>query len=120
MNVVANLLTGLVAVLHVGFLALEMFLWNGPVGQRVFAMTPEFSAASAVLAANQGLYNGFLAGGLVWGLLEGRRDVKIFFLMCIVIVGVFGGLSAKMSILFTQAALALLALGAVLATRERA
>jgi putative membrane protein len=115
----ANLLIGLVALLHIGFMVLEMFLWNGPVGQRVFGMTPEFAAASAVLAANQGLYNGFLAAGLIWSLWEDERALKIFFLMCIVIAGVFGGLSAKMSILYTQAAPAAAALLAVLVSRER-
>jgi putative membrane protein len=115
----ANLLIGLVALLHVGFMVLEMFLWNGPVGQRVFGMTPEFAAQSAVLAANQGLYNGFLAAGLIWSVWEDERALKIFFLMCIVIAGVFGGLSAKMSILYVQAAPAAAALLAVLVSRER-
>jgi putative membrane protein len=115
----ANLLIGLVALLHIGFMVLEMFLWNGPVGQRVFGMTPEFAAASAVLAANQGLYNGILAAGLIWSVWEDERALKIFFLMCIVIAGVFGGLSAKISILYTQAAPAAAALLAVLVSRER-
>ena len=99
----ANLLTGLVALLHFGFLALEMFFWDHPVGQRIFAMTPEFASQSAMLAANQGLYNGFLGAGLVWGLVAGRRDVKLFFLACVVVAGIFGGLTAKPSIFFTQA-----------------
>lgn len=110
MKIIANVLVALVALLHAGFLILEMFLWNGPVGQRIFAMTPEFSAQSAVLAANQGLYNGFLAAGLLWGLLSARRDVKIFFLICVITAGVYGGLTAKASILLTQGAPALLAL----------
>ena len=99
----ANVLTGIVALAHFGFLALEMFFWNHPVGHRIFAMTPEFAAQSATLAMNQGLYNGFLAAGLVWGLAADRRDVKLFFLGCIVVAGIFGGLTAKTSILFTQA-----------------
>ena len=99
----ANLLTGLVAVEHVGFLVLEMFFWDHPVGQRIFEMTPDYAAQSATLAANQGLYNGFLAAGLVWGLAAGRRDVKLFFLACVVVAGIFGGLTAKPSIFFTQA-----------------
>jgi putative membrane protein len=99
----ANVLTGIVALAHFGFLALEMFFWNHPVGHRIFAMTPEFAARSATLAMNQGLYNGFLAAGLVWGLAADRRDVKLFFLGCIVVAGIFGGLTAKTSILFTQA-----------------
>ena len=68
MKIVANILVALVALLHVGFLVLEMFLWTTPFGLKTFNMTPEVAASSAVLAANQGLYNGFLAAGLVWGL----------------------------------------------------
>jgi putative membrane protein len=86
------------------------------VGRKIFSMTPEVSAASAVLARNQGLYNGFLVAGLLWGLVAGRRDVKIFFLGCVVVAGVFGGLTAKTSILFTQAVPGLLALICVLAS----
>ncbi len=95
MKLIANLLIGLVALSHLGFLVLEMFFWDHPVGRRIFAMTPEVSASSAVLAMNQGLYNGFLAAGLVWGLVSGRRDIKLFFLICVVIAGVFGGLTAQ-------------------------
>jgi putative membrane protein len=115
----ANVLTGFVALSHLGFLVLEMFFWDHPVGRRLFGMTPEVSASSATLAANQGLYNGFLAAGLVWGLLAGRRDVKLFFLCCIVIAGIFGAATAKTSILFTQALPAALALAAVLLVRKR-
>jgi putative membrane protein len=110
-------LTALVAVEHLAIMVLEMFFWDHPVGRSIFNMTPEVSAASATLAANQGLYNGFLAVGLIWGLVSGRRDVKIFFLTCIVIAGVFGGLTAKTTILFTQALPALIAVVAVLALR---
>lgn len=116
MRIIALLLVAIVALSHVGFLILEMFLWTDPIGQRVFGTTPEFAAASKVLAANQGLYNGFLAAGLLWGLVVGRRDVKIFFLCCVIVAGVYGGLTAKMSILYVQAAPALAALLAVLAT----
>lgn len=120
MKTVANVLTGLVAVIHFGIMVLEMFFWNHPVGQKIFNMSPEVSASSAVLAANQGLYNGFLAVGLIWGLFSGRRDVKLFFLACIVAAGIFGGLTAKTSILFTQALPALLALVCVaLASKSR-
>lgn len=118
MKFIATLLTAFVAVEHVGILVLEMFFWNHPVGQRIFNMTPEVSASSAVLAMNQGLYNGFLAAGLVWGLLSGRREIKLFFLACIVIAGIFGGLTAKTSILFTQGLPALLALICVWASRN--
>jgi putative membrane protein len=116
MTLLANLLVALVALAHAGFLVLEMFFWDHPVGRKIFSMTPEVSAASAVLARNQGLYNGFLVAGLLWGLVSGRRDVKIFFLGCVVLAGVFGGLTAKTSILFTQALPGLLALICVLAS----
>jgi putative membrane protein len=112
---IGNTLIVLVAALHLGFLVLEMVYWDHPVGRRVFGMTPEQSASSAVLAMNQGLYNGFLAAGLAWGLLAGRRDVKLFFLACIVIAGIFGGITAKPTIVLIQALPALLAMGCVLA-----
>ena len=116
MRMISLLLVFLVALIHTAFLVLEMFYWNHPVGQEIFKMTPEVSASSAILAANQGLYNGFLVAGLLWGLISGRRDVKVFFLACVIVAGVYGGLSAKMSILYVQAAPALAALLAVLAT----
>ncbi len=115
---ISNALVLLVALLHATFLALEMFFWNGPIGQAVFATTPEFAARSAALAANQGLYNGFLAAGLLWGVAANRRDVKIFFLACVIVAGVFGGVTASRSILFIQAAPAVLALAAVLAAKK--
>jgi putative membrane protein len=118
MRVLANILVVLVAVLHAGFLALEMFFWTGPIGQRVFATTPEFAAQSAVLAGNQGLYNGFLAAGLLWGVFANRRDVKIFFLLCVIVAGIYGGLTASTSILFVQAAPGLVALAAVLVAKR--
>jgi putative membrane protein len=117
MRIIALLLVAIVALGHVGFLVLEMFLWTDPVGYRVFGTTPEFAAQSAVLAANQGLYNGFLAAGLLWGLISGRRDIKVFFLCCVIVAGVYGGLTAKTSILYVQALPALAALLAVLAAR---
>jgi putative membrane protein len=118
-NLIANVLTGVVALSHAGFLILEMFFWDHPVGRRIFGMTPEVSASSAVLAANQGLYNGFLAAGLLWGLWAGRRDIKVFFLGCVVAAGVFGAVTANASILFTQALPAALALGAVVLVSKR-
>jgi putative membrane protein len=118
MRIIALLLVAIVALSHIGFLVLEMFYWDDPLGQRTFGTTPEFAAASKVLAANQGLYNGFLAAGLLWGLFSGRRDVKVFFLLCVVIAGVYGGLTAKMSILYVQGLPALAALLAVLATPQ--
>jgi putative membrane protein len=119
MRVLANVLVGLVALSHVGILVLEMFFWDHPVGRRIFGMTPEVSASSATLAANQGLYNGFLAAGLVWALWADRRELKIFFLGCVIVAGIFGGLTAKTSILFTQALPAAIALAAVMARSRR-
>ena len=119
MRAVANVLIGLVALSHVGFLILEMFFWDHPVGRKIFAMTPEVSAASARLAANQGLYNGFLAAGLVWALRADRRELKLFFLGCVIVAGIFGGATAKTSILFTQALPAAFALVAVLMSSRR-
>lgn len=110
MKIVADLVIAIVAILHLGFLVLEMFLWNHPVGRKTFKMTQEVAESSATLAANQGLYNGFLAAGLVWGLLSGAFSVKLFFLVCILIAGIFGGFTAKRSILYIQALPALLAL----------
>jgi putative membrane protein len=108
--VAANLVIAVVALLHLGFLVLEMFLWNHPVGRRTFKMTKEVSESSAALVANQGLYNGFLAAGLTWGLLSGEFSVKLFFLICILVAGIFGGFTAKRSILYIQALPALLGL----------
>ena len=121
MTLLANILVAFVALQHVGFLVLEMFLWTTPPGLRTFAMTPEQATATAVLAANQGLYNGFLAAGLVWGLLSGRKGLptKVFFLACVIVAGVFGACTAKASILFVQGVPAMLALTAVVLTRER-
>lgn len=113
MLLVANLLVVLVALLHIGFLVLEMFLWDHPIGRRQFRMTPEYSKASATLAANQGLYNGFLSAGLLWGLLAGDTSIKIFFLVCVLIAGIYGGFTAKRTILYIQALPALLAMIAV-------
>ena len=117
MRMIALLLTAFVALSHVGIMVLEMFYWDHPLGRQIFNMTPEVSASSALLAANQGLYNGFLAAGLIWGLVAGRRDVKVFFLACVIVAGVYGGLTAKTTILYTQGAPALLALLAVLVAR---
>ena len=117
MRTVANVLTGLVALEHVGIMVLEMFFWDHPVGRKIFNMTPEVSAVSRVLAANQGLYNGFLAAGLFWGLGRSDHRVKVFFLACVAIAGIFGGLTAKTSILVTQFLPAALALAAYFLSR---
>ena len=117
MRIIALLLVAIVMLSQVGFLVLGMFLWTDEVSYRIFETTPEFAKASKVLAANQGLYNGFLAAGLLWGLISGRRDLKAFFLGCVIVAGIYGGLTAKMSILYIQALPALAALLAVLAVR---
>jgi putative membrane protein len=118
MAIVANILVALVAIEHAGILVLEMFFWDHEIGRRVFQMTPEFSKASAVLAANQGLYNGFLAAGLFWSLASSRFDLKVFFLGCVIVAGVFGAVTAKALILFTQALPAAIALAAVFLSRR--
>src|SRR5512147_1550848 len=110
MTTVVNAFIAVIAILHFGFLVLEMFLWDHPIGRKMFKMTKEVSKASATLAANQGLYNGFLAVGLFWALLSGEFSVKLFFLSCVLIAGLFGGFTAKRSILYVQALPALLGL----------
>jgi putative membrane protein len=117
MPFIVNLLVGAVAILHIGFLVLEMFFWDRPPGRRIFRTTPEFSRASAVLAANQGLYNGFLAAGLVWGLVSGQVSVILFFLTCVIVAGVYGGMTAGRTILYIQALPAIVALIAVYLSR---
>ena len=116
METVANVLVGLVAALHLYFLVLEMFFWNKPLGRKAFGLTPELAASTASLAANQGLYNGFLAAGLLWGLSLGAAgfSLKIFFLGCVLVAGVFGGLTASRKILWVQALPGLVALALVL------
>jgi putative membrane protein len=111
-----NVLVGLVAAIHVYILILEMFLWDTPRGRKAFGTTPEFAAASKTLAANQGLYNGFLAAGLIWGLLLGPagKPVQLFFLGCVIVAGVYGGFTASRKILLIQALPAALAMAAVL------
>ncbi len=117
MRLAADIAVVLVALLHVYFLVLEMFLWDKPYGRRVFGLTPEFSQASKSLAANQGLYNGFLVAGLVWGLFAdpGALAIKVFFLSCVVVAGVFGGFTASRKILLVQALPGAIALGLVIA-----
>jgi putative membrane protein len=116
MTTAANIAIGLLALLHAYFLVLEMFLWDKPFGRRVFRTTPEFAAASKSLAANQGLYNGFLAAGLVWGLALGAAglEVKIFFVCCVIVAGVFGAVTVSRMILFVQAVPAIIALALLL------
>jgi putative membrane protein len=117
MRLAAAVLVVLVAALHFFFLVLEMFLWNTAYGRKTFGTTPEVARSSAVLAANQGLYNGFLAAGLLWALLSyGVRDgrsILTFFLVCVMVAGVYGGVTASRRIVFVQALPAALALVAV-------
>ena len=115
----ANILVAIVALLHVYFLVLEMFLWTKPAGRRAFGTTQEMAEQSKVLAMNQGLYNGFLAAGLFWGLFLGAagRSVIVFFLLCVIAAGVFGAATANVKILYAQAVPALIALGTLLASR---
>ena len=105
MRIAANIAVCLVAALHVYFLVLEMFLWKKPLGRRIFGLTRELAEATATLAANQGLYNGFLAGGLVWGLSLGDAGfaIRVFFLVCVIVAGVFGAATANRRILWVQA-----------------
>ena len=114
MSAIANALVALVAALHVYFMILEMFFWTKPLGLKTFRNSPEKAADSAVLAANQGLYNGFLAAGLVWGLIEHvpafALQIKTFFLLCVIIAGIFGAATVSRRILLVQAAPAMIAL----------
>ncbi|MDD9892483.1 MAG: DUF1304 domain-containing protein, partial [Gammaproteobacteria bacterium] len=105
MNIAADIIVGLVAALHIYFLVLEMFLWDKPIGLKAFGQTLEQATASKVLAANQGLYNGFLAAGLIWGLTLGAEGlaIKTFFLACVVVAGMYGAATANKKILYIQA-----------------
>jgi putative membrane protein len=113
---IGNILTGVIAAIHVCILILEMVLWDTDRGRRAFRMTPEFSKATKVLAANQGLYNGFLAAGLIWGIWLGEAGdpVKVFFLLCVAVAGAYGAATVSMRILLIQTIPALIALVAVL------
>ena len=115
MSILAAVLVALVAVLHLGFLVLEMFLWTKPAGRQIFGTDAAFAEQSKALAANQGLYNGFLVAGLTWGLVADRTDVQVFFLVCVVVAGAYGAATVNKRILVVQAVPALLALAAVLA-----
>jgi putative membrane protein len=118
MGIVGTILVGLVALEHVYILYLEMFAWTTPRVRRIFGTTQGFAQESRALAANQGLYNGFLAAGLGWGLLHRQADtglqIQFFFLACVLVAAVYGGLTAKRSILYVQGGPALLALVALL------
>lgn len=113
---IANILIGLVALLHVYFMYLEMVAWDKPLGLKTFRLTPEFAAASKALALNQGLYNGFLVAGLAWGLWLGQAGfaIKVFFLGCVAVAGIVGALTVNRRIFFVQGLPAIVALAALL------
>ena len=113
MQIAANVVIAIIALLHIYFLVLEMFLWDKPAGMRAFGNTQAAATATKVLAANQGLYNGFLAAGLIWGLTLGAAGthIKIFFLVCVLIAGLYGAYSASKKILYVQALPAAIGLG---------
>jgi putative membrane protein len=115
MTLAANIVVAAVALIHVYILVLEMFLWEKPAGRRAFGTTREMAAATKVLAANQGLYNGFLAAGLFWGLSLGAAGtpVKVFFLLCVLVAGLYGAATASRKILYVQALPALVGLGLI-------
>ena len=116
MALISNIAVALIGLLHVYILVLEMFWWETPRGMKSFGTTPEFAKASKTLAANQGLYNGFLAAGLLWGAIQGAAGFgfKVFFLVCVIVAGLYGGLTVKRKIIFIQAVPAAVALIAVL------
>lgn len=112
---IGSILTGVVALIHIYILVLEMFLWETPRATKAFGITAEFAKATKVLAANQGLYNGFLAAGLIWGIILGEAGdpVKIFFLLCVAVAGAYGAATASPRILLVQTVPAVIALIAV-------
>lgn len=118
MAVLSAIATALIAILHVYILVLEMFLWTKPAGRKAFRLTPEFAQQTATLAANQGLYNGFLSAGLVWGLVHPVEEfgwqIRVFFLATVVIAGMYGGATAARKIWYVQMTPALVTLGIVL------
>lgn len=118
MPIIAQILVAVVALLHIGFLVLEMFLWDTPPGRRTFNTTSEFASQSKVLAANQGLYNGFLAAGLIWslapvGAMDAAPAIASFFLICIIFAGIYGMATVSHRILYIQALPAMVALAAL-------
>lgn len=112
---IGSILTGIVALIHLYILVLEMFLWDKPQGMKAFGTTPAFAAESKMLAANQGLYNGFIAAGLIWGIWLGEAGdpIKMFFLLCVAVAGVFGAVTVGRKILFVQTIPAVIAMVAV-------
>ncbi|WP_155299181.1 DUF1304 domain-containing protein [Deinococcus kurensis] len=117
MTLIAAALVGLIALLHVYILVLEMFLWTTPRAMKAFGTTPDLAAQTRVMAGNQGLYNGFLAAGLIWGLITGSAAIQLFFLACVAVAGLYGAATANRRILFIQTVPAALAILAVLLAR---
>ncbi|GGS20337.1 DUF1304 domain-containing protein [Deinococcus knuensis] len=117
MTLIAAMLVGLIALLHVYIMVLEMFLWTTPRAMNAFGTTPELAAQTRVMAGNQGLYNGFLAAGLIWGLITGSAAIQLFFLACVAVAGLYGAATANRRILFIQTVPAALAILAVLLAR---
>lgn len=117
-HLLTTVVLAFVALSHLGFLVIEMFFWDHSFGRKTFGTTPAESASSAVLAANQDLYNGFVAAGIAWAIWSDRRDLRIFFLGCVIVAGIFGGLTAKISALFTQGVPAMIGLALVLLARK--
>ena len=113
LHIIGGGLVAVVILIHLYIVVLEMLLWKTPYGRKAFGMTPQFAQESRVLAANQGLYNGFLAAGLIWGLAAGKFDVTVFFLACVIVAGIFGGITASRRILLVQALPGALALAFV-------
>jgi putative membrane protein len=120
MKIIAGLLTAIVALEHFGFMVLEMFYWRSPYAMKAFGTTPATAETTAVLAANIGLYNGFLAAGLVWSIISRKTDVAIFFLACVLVAGLYGGVTANPRIFIVQALPAALALVATLVASRKA
>jgi putative membrane protein len=119
MKFLAGFMTFLVALLHIGIMVLEMFFWTHPVGQKIFSITAEVALSSEVLAMNQGLYNGFLGFGLLWGLISGNQSLKVFLFICIIIAGLFAGLTGKTGALYVQALPGFITLLLVLKSKRR-
>ena len=123
LKTVNNILITVIAIEHLVILALEMFLWKTPIGLKVFKLTPEIAETSAALAANQGLYNGFLAAGLFWGLLQKNKtfsfSINLFFLSCVLVAGIFGWLTVSKTIFFVQVLPATIALVILFVSRSK-
>ena len=113
MLIIADIATALVALIHAWILVLEMFLWTRPLGLKTFRNTPEKAETTRVLAANQGLYNGFLAAGLLWGLVTAQWNVVVFFLLCVVVAALYGAWSVSRRIFYVQGVPAIAALAAI-------